>query len=668
MSLPTKQYPPPGTWEEFESLCADLYELVWKDPGTERHGRQGQPQGGVDIYGRPDGKNYTGVQCKKKDIWPAKEVTADEIDEEVEKAKTWKPGLKHFIIATTAPNDEKVQAHARTITEAHKKKKLFSVAVASWNEITRRLGRYPELLQAYGYLPTCRIPTQQASTTIAEETSKRVLQALGTAKISSQRTFAHGAEQDAGLADALERDLAARYDRAMRRSFFPEAMATDEYGSVADIACEPPYLKVAPALRHTIILHAARSAAVRGSLEKAEELLRVAQTLPGEESDRLARARILEKRGDIDGALVLIRDQTDSDSRSTVLNMIFRHRGLDAALKWFADERLSLRDLTINGLQTLAGAHLQTEDFDGLRARLEEVSSEQLNQYPYLRFLRATVNVASLLPVPDREFAFRSFQMDARRGTHSVLDVPVTASRLDLAISDLTALLPVASELGLHHAKRLAESYLRWCELLHPHRKDVGLEHLRNEMQDLRTAKERLSLAFAFDPSFDPKSIEQYLKAREELGGLDDDDLKAALIIRIHSNDPARVAARIAQHRARLEATYKDPPIFTIELQALALAGDTASAWLLLDKHRAELTPDGVVGFEALIKKSEGEDPVAVLIGTSGARLGCGGKALNNPTRRTALDRRQGPPRAHHQAGEQRRKVPKEIFRKTDNL
>ena len=36
MSLPTKQYPPPGTWDEFESLCADLYELVWKDPATDR--------------------------------------------------------------------------------------------------------------------------------------------------------------------------------------------------------------------------------------------------------------------------------------------------------------------------------------------------------------------------------------------------------------------------------------------------------------------------------------------------------------------------------------------------------------------------------------------------------------------------------------------------------
>lgn len=611
MSLPTKQFPPPGSWEDFESLCADFYALEWKDPATQRYGRQGQPQGGVDIYGRTDGKYYTGVQCKKKDIWPPKDLTTDEIDEEVTKAKTFKPRIKHFVIATTAPNNAKLQAYARKITEAHKRKKLFSVRVDSWNEITRRLGKYPDLLRAYDYLPDLSQVTPQVATAIAEETSKRVLAGLSRTNSTSQRNFVSDSQQDPGLAEALERDLAARYERAMRRSFFPEAVATDEYGSVADIACEPPYTTVAPALRRTIVLRAARSAAVRGTLEKAEELLAIAQTLPGRESDRLARARILEKRGDIDGALALIRDQSDSDSRSTVLNIILRHRGPEATLKWFADQKLSVRDLTINGVQTLAGAHLQTEDFDGLRPRLNEMSTEQLNQGPYFRFLRAMVNVALLLPVPDRELAFRSFQMDARRGTRSVFDVATTAARLDLAIGDLTALLPVVAELELNQAKRLAESYLRWCELLHPHRSEAGLAHLRDEMQDLRIAMERLSLAFAFDARFDPREIEQYLSAREEVGGLDDDELKAALIIRIHSKEPASVAALIARHRARFEASYKDPPIFTIEIQALALAGDTASARLLLDKHRAELTPDGVAGFEALIKKSEGEDPVA---------------------------------------------------------
>jgi alkanesulfonate monooxygenase SsuD/methylene tetrahydromethanopterin reductase-like flavin-dependent oxidoreductase (luciferase family) len=154
MPLPVnRQYAPPQSWEEFESLCADIYERVWKDPNTQKHGRQGQPQGGVDVYGRPDGKNYSGVQCKNKSVWPPRTLTEKDVDEEVKKAKTWEPGLKHFIVATTAPNDDKVQAHARKLTEAHKKKGFFSVTIVSWDEITRRLSGHRDLLGKYGYAP-----------------------------------------------------------------------------------------------------------------------------------------------------------------------------------------------------------------------------------------------------------------------------------------------------------------------------------------------------------------------------------------------------------------------------------------------------------------------------------------------------------------------------------
>jgi hypothetical protein len=59
--------------------------------------------------------------------------------------------------------------------------------------------------------------------------------------------------------------------------------------------------------------------------------------------------------------------------------MILRHRGPDAALKWFADENLAVRDLTINGLQSLAATHLQTEDFD--RAGLGDVADESPDRH-----------------------------------------------------------------------------------------------------------------------------------------------------------------------------------------------------------------------------------------------------------------------------------------------
>jgi hypothetical protein len=334
MPLPvTSQYAPPQSWEEFESLCCDLYERIWNDNGTQKHGRQGQPQAGVDVYGRPDGKNYAGVQCKKKERWPPSDLTVDEIDEEIKKAKTWKPGLKRFIIATTAPNDQKVQKHARKITTAHKKKRLFTVEVASWDEITRQLANHPGLLRKYGYLPdiaeTAKLVAERLRETAPEQSAKSSVKFLA----------ARSTNQELGVIEAIERDLASRFSRALRRCFFPETAQVDEYVSVADIACEPEYAAVSSELRRRILLRAARSAAVRGTTKKAQELLALAQSLKGQDSDLLARARLLE-RTDVDGALSLIRDETDADSRSTVFNMLVRHRTAADALNWLAGEGL----------------------------------------------------------------------------------------------------------------------------------------------------------------------------------------------------------------------------------------------------------------------------------------------------------------------------------------
>lgn len=67
MPLPIQsEYRPPKSWEEFEDLCADLYVLIWKDPETQKHGRQGQPQGGIDIYGKRVGKNIGAFNAKEE--------------------------------------------------------------------------------------------------------------------------------------------------------------------------------------------------------------------------------------------------------------------------------------------------------------------------------------------------------------------------------------------------------------------------------------------------------------------------------------------------------------------------------------------------------------------------------------------------------------------------
>jgi hypothetical protein len=143
------ELPPPKTWEDFEELCADLFAAEWNDLHLVRHGREGQKQNGVDIYGKLPTGGLGGVQCKNKRHWPPKSLKAKDIDDEVESALTFVPRLKTLIIATTAPDDTKMQNRARTITERHKRRRLFSVSVLGWGELCRRIKSHRTVLQKH---------------------------------------------------------------------------------------------------------------------------------------------------------------------------------------------------------------------------------------------------------------------------------------------------------------------------------------------------------------------------------------------------------------------------------------------------------------------------------------------------------------------------------------
>ena len=140
------QLPPPSNWEDFEYLCWLLWRAEWADQSTQKHGRKGQPQHGVDVYGRPNSIQWAGVQCKGKDNFSKRRVTETELKREVRKAKKFNPPLSEFILATTAPRDEKIQGTARALTTAHQKKGLFSVRIASWDDIRDLLNIHPDVV------------------------------------------------------------------------------------------------------------------------------------------------------------------------------------------------------------------------------------------------------------------------------------------------------------------------------------------------------------------------------------------------------------------------------------------------------------------------------------------------------------------------------------------
>ena len=143
-SPPTTDLPRPKSWDEFEDICADVLKRLWKDPYIVRHGRSGQKQHGVDIYGQPEhlggassGK-YAAAQCKETDG-----LGLATVEEEVEKAKGFTPTLCEYLVMTTAPRDAQLQQEVRNHAWP------FRVHVMFWDDISLELSGHDDLLQKH---------------------------------------------------------------------------------------------------------------------------------------------------------------------------------------------------------------------------------------------------------------------------------------------------------------------------------------------------------------------------------------------------------------------------------------------------------------------------------------------------------------------------------------
>jgi hypothetical protein len=138
-----KQMPPPSNWQDFEDLCKRLFGEMWKCPHTIRkHGRNGQHQCGVDVYGIPEGETQLfGVQCKGKDNNLGKGLTEKEVDKEIDNAKKFDPPLKTFVIATSAPPDVTIEKYILKKSLASFAEGGFQILLYDWEDLTDAIRR-----------------------------------------------------------------------------------------------------------------------------------------------------------------------------------------------------------------------------------------------------------------------------------------------------------------------------------------------------------------------------------------------------------------------------------------------------------------------------------------------------------------------------------------------
>jgi len=127
----------PDNWQDFENLAKKLWGELWEIPfKIKKNGRLGQPQNGVDVYGIPKNDTaYWGIQCKGKSDYNNSKLTKKEIDKEIKKAKSFKPKLKVFIIATTQSKDVEIEEYVREKDIESRENGGFEILLLCWEDI-----------------------------------------------------------------------------------------------------------------------------------------------------------------------------------------------------------------------------------------------------------------------------------------------------------------------------------------------------------------------------------------------------------------------------------------------------------------------------------------------------------------------------------------------------
>jgi hypothetical protein len=141
----------PVNWQDFESLCKLLWGEIWEIPyKIKKNGRLGQEQAGVDVYGKPKGESdYWGIQAKGKDDYSNAKLTENEISEEIEKAKNFRPPLSVYIIASTSNKDSKIEEFVRLKDIENQKAGSFEILLFCWDDIVDLLEGHPDVLNLY---------------------------------------------------------------------------------------------------------------------------------------------------------------------------------------------------------------------------------------------------------------------------------------------------------------------------------------------------------------------------------------------------------------------------------------------------------------------------------------------------------------------------------------
>ena len=324
-------------------------------------------------------------------------------------------------------------------------------------------------------------------------------------------------------------------------------------------------------------------------------------------------ALICSTDGDSDGAIRILRDCDDPDSRSTLFALLLRNQDTDTALDMFDDK---IRD---------SGARCFTAfGWRNWACKMAEVGRwEEAAQYltgfdgiwsskPVLAFFEGIINAQLLLPEENRYMTFEPplfGGITPNQGEQAEYAHERANMCLELAQSGL-------DEIGKDDLERSVVGWRLWLRLMDPRGNNVQNVHddIRQDIENDNPDVNLVPFAFIFGISFNPSPLRRYLSGREKLGGLNEEELRAECLLSLIDLNSGEMNCRefltyLEEHQKRLNQVVPKNLLMTMRICALVMDNQTERARALLTEEGSGLDKAEANRLSATIDTHDGVDP-----------------------------------------------------------
>ncbi len=355
-----------------------------------------------------------------------------------------------------------------------------------------------------------------------------------------------------------------------------------------------------------VLTWAARLSTNPSCLDEARRRRQQLVQLDRQADTRIVDALILQAEGAGEAALRTLRDLPDPDARSTFLAILRTSHGLLEAIEWLDAEERSREPNFFTGIgcYNLALALAEAERWEEAADYLAQVH-ERHDEWPDLAFLEGLINTGLLLPIEKR-----SIDLDLNRVRLETrpLEGPTADIRRQCAIESFQR----ATQLPLPRGRKIAaEDAALWLRLTHPDPeiREPEKRAIRRRLEDPKEAIYLLPMARELGIKFDLDILWNHLSARKRLGGLDDDEARARLIIAQMKLSPRGFLELLETEESELSQALSGGTLIFNKIDALMRDGQFSRAKSLLRENRGRLDDQDSRRMAAAIAEREGQDP-----------------------------------------------------------